>query len=291
MASGSTEGHPSSSAYTREKMVVEGSSEPISLKGVVDLSNTTDTDETTNQLPAVVHEKIIPTVHHVQEEAITREVHTHDVFHRIQPVIDVEVLPTKHFVPSRSISGNIKLIEVPEESLPGRQPNWHIATGPEHSDQDDNAPTVPRRRPAREPKLSSKRDSLTHDGIPKTESVWRHDPVLERGGRESGQTVPLRFETHGDYESDSESVGDRAIGEESLLFQESGYGLGGMLPGLPVESPMSPSAGSASAAHPPRTSSLHPVVEEDAGRAGRRRGDSVKERELQRKMAMMSVRE
>jgi len=42
---------PSSSVQTKQPMIVEGAKEPPSLKGVVDLSNTVDTDVTTKTLP------------------------------------------------------------------------------------------------------------------------------------------------------------------------------------------------------------------------------------------------
>ncbi|KAI1469513.1 uncharacterized protein F4812DRAFT_470432 [Daldinia caldariorum] len=66
---------------------------------VVDLRDTVDTDQTITYAPAVTHETIRPHVHEIMEEQIYREIHNHDVYHRIQPVYDVEILPARHFVP------------------------------------------------------------------------------------------------------------------------------------------------------------------------------------------------
>jgi hypothetical protein len=51
---------PSSSVHTKQPMIVEGAKEPPSLKGVVDLSNTIDTDVTTKTLPGTYTPPIPP---------------------------------------------------------------------------------------------------------------------------------------------------------------------------------------------------------------------------------------
>jgi hypothetical protein len=51
---------PSSSVHTKQPMIVEGAKEPPSLKGVVDLSNTVDTDVTTKTLPGTYTPPIPP---------------------------------------------------------------------------------------------------------------------------------------------------------------------------------------------------------------------------------------
>lgn len=57
----------------------------------------------------MVHETILPTVHHIRHEEITREIHTHDVYHRQLPIIDVQVLPARHFVPSHWVPADSPL--------------------------------------------------------------------------------------------------------------------------------------------------------------------------------------
>lgn len=51
------------------------------------------------------------------QEVITREIHTHDVYHRVLPVIETEILPTKHYI--KSPDGK-SLIEIPESEVPRR---------------------------------------------------------------------------------------------------------------------------------------------------------------------------
>ncbi|KAI1653432.1 hypothetical protein F4813DRAFT_257564 [Daldinia decipiens] len=98
-------------------------------KTVIDLRDTVDTDETITYAPAVTHETIRPQVHEILEEQIYREIHNHDVYHRIQPVYEVEILPARHFVPGP----NGGLVEVPEDSIPectGANQNWHVSKKP-----------------------------------------------------------------------------------------------------------------------------------------------------------------
>ena len=42
---------------------------------------------------------MLPEVHHIRHEQVTREIHTHDVYHRELPIIDVQVLPARHVIP------------------------------------------------------------------------------------------------------------------------------------------------------------------------------------------------
>jgi hypothetical protein len=100
----------------------------------------------------------------------------------------------------------------------------------------------------REPVLSSKKDCITKDGIPRTEYIWRHPPVYETA---TGKTQPvytrtgigdLSGQTYSSDEDDESGTGFGAArtptkGEGEPLFRASGYGSGGMLPGLAEESP------------------------------------------------------
>ena len=52
---------------------------------------------------AVVHETIVPDVHHIRFEQTTREIHHHHVHNRILPIIDVQVLSARHFVPASEL--------------------------------------------------------------------------------------------------------------------------------------------------------------------------------------------
>lgn len=60
------------------------------------------------------------------EEQITRDIHTHDHYHYIQPVYELEVLPARHFL--EDAEGG--LVEVTEADLPdctGENQRWAIA--------------------------------------------------------------------------------------------------------------------------------------------------------------------
>ncbi|KAI9745620.1 MAG: hypothetical protein M1818_001154 [Claussenomyces sp. TS43310] len=251
---------PRGNAFRRSDLVVEGASERPSLDGVVDLSNTVDTEVITRHAPAVVHETVIPTILHETQQLLTREVHTHDVFHRILPVVDVEVLPTKHFIPDPQKPGS--LIEIPAAAVPGRQTNWQLQVNP--SIRDPAASSVPTVLPQhhyahaeKDPVLSSKRTYQTAAGHEKTEYVWRHSPELDTSAYHAGETKDLPMncvDTRGGGSRSTRPDGNDpgtieddtrrgATGAESPLFDETGYGAeGGMLPGLKERSPVLPNA-------------------------------------------------
>lgn len=233
---------------------------------------------------AVVHEHITPTHQEIRQDAITREIHNHDVYHRILPVIETDILPTKHYVKGQDGKTFIEIPEpMPKHTITGRlDQNWHISKpGPSmfttnacetasrtSTDSAPDGPVIglargePRSRPRgnskassikslskREPILSSKKEYTTKDGIPKTEYVWRHPPVFETA---TSQTQPMYIgagigDISGEnYYSDEDdelgaefgAVRSPAEGEEELLFRDSGYGSGGMLPGLAEMNPV-----------------------------------------------------
>lgn len=144
---------------------------------------------------AVVHETIRHDVHHVREEVITREIHTHDVYHRILPIIDVEVLPPRHFLP---VEGG-GLVEISGSEVPGRGQNWVIAETASKIPSDQRAPKATNRFSARE-FVGVEGDPtryITSEGFEKTEETWVHPPELETGGRDTGQTWPMGFDEDG----------------------------------------------------------------------------------------------
>ncbi|KAI9800260.1 MAG: hypothetical protein M1833_003374 [Piccolia ochrophora] len=166
------------------KFLVEGSSQKPSLEGVVDLTNTVDTEIRETQAPAVVHETVLHDVHHIREEVIQREIHTHDIIHRVQPIIDVQVLPPRHFVPVAG--GGLK--EVSADAIPGRIGHWGVV---ETVTQD---PALDKRRLPHhrtEVEMESSQTYQTKEGYPRTETVWRYPPTLETGARDTGQSWPL----------------------------------------------------------------------------------------------------
>lgn len=197
-------------------------------------------------LLAVTHETVVPKVRNIREEQITREIHTHDVFHRILPVIETEILPTKHYI--RNSAGG--LTEIPASDVPGRQEHWRIEESPRSSNTSFSAdsvapPAIPidrghgssvSARPKTatasfsEPVMTSSRTSTMSSGGIKTESVWRHPPTWENSDRQLGQG----YGQDGSYDTGSESEYSRSHHSEdsAFLFSETGYGGRGLLPGL-----------------------------------------------------------
>ncbi|PBP15690.1 hypothetical protein BUE80_DR013586 [Diplocarpon rosae] len=204
----------------RQGMIVENSSTPVSLDGVVDLTNTVDSDITTKTLPAVIHEHVTPIQHNIREERITRTTHTHEYRKRILPVLDTEILPTKHYIHSPDGKGLIEISEseVYRHKVSGSMNNtWSLSQTsltphsrasslatqalPDYAIVEDdvadspiigfargessharaNSPTTKLSRVRNmftEPVLTSKKESITTEGIPRTEYVWHHPPVI-----------------------------------------------------------------------------------------------------------------
>ncbi|KAH8594444.1 hypothetical protein B0O99DRAFT_595378 [Bisporella sp. PMI_857] len=267
---------PTSSSTKRHILQGEGVKGPPNLKGIVDLKDSVDTEVITKTRPAAVHEHVTPTIHDIREEQITRETHTHDVYHRLLPVIETEILPTKHYISSEDGKG---LIEIPESMVPNYHvsgkldQNWHISRGAICSNDIETAsttssgsaasaptislarrdpnvsyPTIKASRSLRShdrssrsilgPFLSSKKESTAKEGHPKTEYVWRHPPVFETVGSKATQAViPTAFEEHYYSSDEEEAVFGAERTEGDLLFNDAGYGDGGMLPGLQERSP------------------------------------------------------
>ena len=120
---------------------------------------------------------------------MTREIHHHDVFHRVQPVTQVEVLPARHF-----IQMDAGPVEIPASEIPNRSRDWHIAFD-SSARQPGDAQLQGRRFTAR--RFSGTdgdaESYVSADGVRRTQQTWVHRPTLETGGRDTGQTVPFEF--------------------------------------------------------------------------------------------------
>ena len=142
-----------------------------------------------------MHETVHKDIHHIREEVITREIHNHEVYHRILPVIDVEVLPARHFLP---VQGG-GLVEISASEVPSRGRNWIIAETASKIPSDESAPTTQLRdRFSARQFIGTEGDAkryITPEGWEKTEETWVHPPELETGARDSGQTWPMEFGT------------------------------------------------------------------------------------------------
>lgn len=129
---------------------------------------------------AVVHETIIPEVHHVTSEAITRDIHNHHFVHRVQPIRDVQVLPTKHYAP---LGRNGELVEIPD---PGPISNDIVGLRPEKSVRSWRSEhPLPERAitpnnsasRAHEVQKQEEREWIGEDGVRRTETTWFHPAV------------------------------------------------------------------------------------------------------------------
>ncbi|KAI4205431.1 MAG: hypothetical protein LQ350_000474 [Teloschistes chrysophthalmus] len=205
---------PQEIAYPRSNNVGNnyGSTQGIqpSAQQVVDRArqNTYDTEVVEKVAPAVVHETVVQDVHHIREELITKEIHTHDVYHRILPVIDVEVLPPRHFLP---VEGG-GLVEISGKEVPGRGKNWVIAETASKIPSDQPAPSQQRIFSARQ-FPGTEGDAVryrTREGHEKTEETWVHPPTLETGGRDTGQTWPMEFGNEAATKSSRERKASRS---------------------------------------------------------------------------------
>ena len=94
--------HQSNSAVVKRKPVPE-----------VESHRYDEFNKITTQAHAITQEILRPQVHEIQHQQVHREIHTHDVIHRVQPIRHVEVLPAKHYV--QNADGN--LVEVSKANL------------------------------------------------------------------------------------------------------------------------------------------------------------------------------
>ena len=140
---------------------------------------------------AVTQETVHRNIHHIREELITREVHEHDIYHRVLPVIDVEVLPPRHFLP---VEGG-GLVEIGANDVPGRGNHWVVAETASKIPSDQTVPAKARQFSARKfpGREGDARKYTTPEGNEKTEQTWVHPPELETGARDTGQSWPMVF--------------------------------------------------------------------------------------------------
>jgi hypothetical protein len=189
---------------------------PKSLKGVLDLRDTTDVDQTTCEAPgnfpqklskgskqltsiftAVTHETIRPHVHEIQEEHIYRDIHNHDVYHRILPVYDVEILPAHHFVPGPDGG----LIRVSEGDLPdytGEKEKRYVGTG---------SPSTTATSPSgshhdlAHVQHKDEQKHMTIGGFEHVETTATHAPTLHDIRVHDGSDWTINFDAYGQGET------------------------------------------------------------------------------------------
>ncbi|EDN98898.1 predicted protein [Sclerotinia sclerotiorum 1980 UF-70] len=211
-------GQKQTSSPVKESYLGEERAEPISLEGVVDLTNTMDTTTHETVAPAVTHEYVLPTQHEVITREITREIHQHHYYHRVLPVIDTEILPAKHYVYG---DDGDTLIKIPESMVHhytvtgSYSPSWSIVQHPPAPAEDafDSPlfgvePELPNTNYTihfqpnskgqiqwshvpDEPVKVMEREYITAEGFPRKETWWRHPPVRATGAYKAGLTTPM----------------------------------------------------------------------------------------------------
>lgn len=116
---------------------------------------------------------------------MTREVHTHHVYHRILPVQNFEVLPPKHFIQTED--GGLE--EIPLEDAAKFPVTAVSSITPVHQssikDDEPNKKQIPP-----EPILADKTKYVLQSGKERTEYLWRYPPVFEDA---HGRTQPVRI--------------------------------------------------------------------------------------------------
>lgn len=152
----------------------------------IDLTNSVDTEVRERYAPAVVHEVVKPTVHHIRDERVTREIHNHSVFHRILPVRDVEILPARHFM--KDANGDMR--EVSAATVPRLKSSdrtWQIV---QNVGKKEEIPLTPRTFTAStlDGFAQDYEERVDADGVKRSHTTWIHPPVLQDGGRQTGQT-------------------------------------------------------------------------------------------------------
>lgn len=78
--------------------LVHGSPTPIDLRDYLDTNNDQHTHVHTTYSPPVIKEVRETRRHHIQQQAVTREIHRHHMVRKVLPVVDAEVLPARHFI-------------------------------------------------------------------------------------------------------------------------------------------------------------------------------------------------
>ncbi len=142
----------------------------------------------------------MPKVRHVDSQQIRRDIHTHDVYDRIQPIRVKENLPARHYIPDPT-TGDLREIPDPAHSQEGfnQLPDPNRATeaktvaaviggvaqkfeGLEVHDRTSHAaaaePVTPGAELANQERIFVRETTTTSPGgTTRTESVWRYPPI------------------------------------------------------------------------------------------------------------------
>ena len=131
-------------------------------------------------MTAVTHEHTTQHVHHIREERIQRDVHTHDIYHRIQPIVDVQVLPARHFAPGPDGT----LVEINADRIPGMRDEAHEKLMAETLTNARARAFDSAHHASTDPELgivqTSHVEHTGQDGVFRQKTTYAHPPELEQ---------------------------------------------------------------------------------------------------------------
>lgn len=174
----------------------------LRLDGVVDLTDTVDTDGDIKWAPAVTKEIVKPHQHEIVQQEIFREVHNYDHFHHIQPVMMTEVLPPRHWIPNPDGDG---LLEILADELPARTGEnrwWSVI---QHESPHSKGPQIKWRT---EPEIIEHGTTILENGTRRRETTIIHPPTLANLKGYNGPVQPVHFD---------HKTGERWLGEMSTM--------------------------------------------------------------------------
>jgi len=156
----------------------------------INLTNTKETHIYETVAPAATKHLITPTMREIRTEVVTKEIHHHDVFHRILPIRHVELLPARHFM--QNADGSVR--EIAASSVPAGAASRLVL---ERVETREDAPYTPRKFTAStlEGFPQDYAERVDPDGVTRSHTTWIHPPRLQHMGEKTGQTVPFEFGT------------------------------------------------------------------------------------------------
>lgn len=130
---------------------------------------------------AVYHDTIRPEIHHVRHEHTQRDIHNHEVHHRVLPIKEVQVLAAKHYAP---VGSRGELVEIDESQVP------HLADRDRRFPVNDSGHVVSMGPIGDHERFTTKdlssgegehKEYVNQRGVPTTETTWIHQPTLDMG--------------------------------------------------------------------------------------------------------------
>lgn len=183
------DGNDGSNGYRHNGQLGDSNAKAALAAAGFNLNNTAETHIYEKIAPAVTKEVIIPTIREIRQKHITREIHHHDVFHRILPIRQTEILPARHWM---QLSDGTRRA-IPASAAPVGSTSRLIL----ETRTDPDAPALAPRKFTACNLASLPQDfknRVDADGVIRSHTTWIHPPVLQTGGYLSGQTVPFEFE-------------------------------------------------------------------------------------------------